>query len=124
MDFYYLEDGSAVGSYNGMPYNFHPQATPEQWMWFQEQLLEGHATQVPRPADPEPGPVDYSLIENQWRDIEMPIARNTVTAIQFGEEGITGTEQDWKEYWLALRKWTGSNPNFPDSTKRPVAPNA
>ena len=122
MEFYYLEDGSVVGSYNGMPYNFHPEATPEQWIWFQGQLLEGLATEVPKPADPEPGQVDYSLIENQWRDIEMPKAQQNVTAIEYGEEDIPGTAQQWQKYWLALRKWTDSNPDFPDSSKRPVAP--
>ncbi|MDP0919326.1 hypothetical protein Q6272_30200, partial [Klebsiella pneumoniae] len=25
-------------NYNGMPYNFHPKATPEQWSWFQAEL--------------------------------------------------------------------------------------
>lgn len=70
--------------------------------------------------------VDAKLapIENEWRDQQMPIARNNVTAIQFGDEGVPGTEQQWKDYWLALRKWTTDNPDFPDSTKRPVAPNA
>ncbi len=61
--------------------------------------------------------------ENAWRDEQMPIARNNVTALQFGETGIPGTEQQWKDYWLSLRKWTDTNPDFPDSTKRPVAPN-
>ena len=62
-------------------------------------------------------------IEDAWRDTEMPIARNNVTAIQFGDEDVPGTEQQWKDYWLALRKWTIDNPDFPDMSKRPVAPN-
>lgn len=119
MDFYYLEDGSVVSSYNGMPYNFHPEATPEQWIWFHEQLLGGRATEVPKPADPEPAPTDYSLIENLWRDSEMPKAQQNVTAIEYGEPGDA---QAWKAYWLALRKWTSENPDFPDATKRPQAP--
>lgn len=61
-------------------------------------------------------------VENAWREEQMPIARNNVTSIQFGEEGVPGTEQQWKDYWLALRKWTPGNPDFPDSSKRPVAP--
>lgn len=71
---------------------------------------------------------DHSLniklteVENLWRDTEMPRARETVVAIQFGDAGIVGSEQAWKDYWLSLRKWTGTNPDFPDSTKRPVAP--
>lgn len=61
-------------------------------------------------------------IENSWRDEQMPIAQNTVTALSYGEEGIPGTVADWQKYWLALRKWTAANPDFPDIAKRPVAP--
>lgn len=61
-------------------------------------------------------------IESQWRDQQMPIARNNVTAIQFGDKDVPGREQEWKDYWLALRKWTTDNPDFPDMTKRPIQP--
>jgi len=57
--------------------------------------------------------------ENQWRNEQMPIARNNVTAIEYGEPGDS---QAWKDYWLALRKWTADNPDFPDCSKRPAAP--
>lgn len=57
-----------------------------------------------------------------WRDSEMPKAQQNVTAIEYGEEDIPGTAQQWQKYWLALRKWTADNPDFPDSSKRPVAP--
>jgi len=60
--------------------------------------------------------------ENAWREVEMPIAQQNVTAIEYGEEDIPGTTQQWQRYWLALRKWTAENPDFPDSSKRPVAP--
>lgn len=63
-----------------------------------------------------------ALIENAWRENEMPKAQQYVTAIEYGEEGIPGTAQQWQKYWLALRKWTGTNPDFPDRSKRPVAP--
>ena len=58
-------------------------------------------------------------IETSWRDAQMPIAQQNVTAIEYGEPGDA---QAWKSYWLALRKWTADNPDFPDSSKRPVAP--
>lgn len=60
--------------------------------------------------------------ETAWRDEQMPAAQQNVTAIEYGEEGIPGTAQQWQKYWLALRKWTADNPDFPDSSKRPVAP--
>ncbi len=63
-----------------------------------------------------------SAVENSWREEQMPIAQQTVTAIDFGEEGILGSIEDWKLYWRALRKWTVDNPDFPDMSKRPVQP--
>lgn len=60
-----------------------------------------------------------AVIEDAWRDEQMPIAQNNVTALQFGETGIPGTEKQWKDYWLALRKWTETNPDFPNKDKRP-----
>ena len=65
---------------------------------------------------------ELSAIEDAWRDSEMPKAQQNVTAIEYGEEDIPGTAQQWQKYWLALRKWTADNPDFPDSSKRPVAP--
>jgi len=121
-EFYYLTDGSAVGNYNGMPYNFHPKATPEQWSWFQAELAAGNFQEVARPPDPAADPIDPAIVENSWRETQMPIAQQNVTAIEYGEEDITGTAQQWQKYWLALRKWTEINPDFPDSSKRPVAP--
>lgn len=64
----------------------------------------------------------WTPFENEWRESEMPKAQQNVTAIEYGEEGIPGTTAQWKSYWLALRKWTADNPDFPDSSKRPVAP--
>ena len=60
--------------------------------------------------------------ENQWRDEQMPKAKDTVTAIEYGEDGILGTAQQWQMYWRELRKWTDTNPDFPDIAKRPVQP--
>ncbi|WP_177331615.1 hypothetical protein [Pseudomonas sp. MIACH] len=63
-----------------------------------------------------------ALGETTWRDEQMPMAQQTVTALTYGEEGISGTVAEWQKYWLSLRKWTSENPDFPDSSKRPVAP--
>lgn len=65
---------------------------------------------------------ELSDIENVWREVEMPKAQQNVTAIEYGEEDVPGTAQQWQKYWLALRKWTDTNPDFPDSSRRPVAP--
>lgn len=60
--------------------------------------------------------------EAQWREQEMPAAEQNVTALTYGADDIPGSVVEWQKYWLALRKWTEANPDFPDSSKRPVAP--
>ncbi|CAI8793905.1 hypothetical protein EMIT0P12_20050 [Pseudomonas sp. IT-P12] len=52
MEFYYLPDGSAVGTYNGMPYNFHSEATPVEWDWLQREIEQGRAVQTTAPETP------------------------------------------------------------------------
>jgi len=69
-----------------------------------------------------PSREELAAIEIQWRDAEMPRAQQNVTAIEYGEVGILGTAQQWRMYWLELRKWNDSNPDFPNSDKRPVQP--
>lgn len=124
MEFYYLADGSVVGTYNGMPYNFHPVVTPEQWAWFQEQLSQGLLTEIPKPDDPEPDPIDPVYAENQWREEQMARIANQLLMIEDEDpDAEPGTKRQWMDYRIALRKWvTDGNPDFPDQEKRPVAP--
>ncbi|MCK1782861.1 hypothetical protein L9Z73_00320 [Pseudomonas sp. TNT11] len=69
-----------------------------------------------------PSKEELIATETQWRNSEMPKVQQTVTAIEYGEEGIQGTAQQWQLYWRELRKWTESNPDFPSASKRPVQP--
>jgi hypothetical protein len=85
-------------------------------------MVEMSEADIELHLNPPPDPQQVAESENEWRTEQMPIALNNVTAIEFGEEGIPGTAQEWKKFWLALRKWTDTNPDFPDSSKRPVAP--
>lgn len=63
------------------------------------------------------------LRENEWRDSEMPIARDNVTALDFGDVTISGSIAQWQAYWLALRNWKeGGNPEFPEQSERPIRP--
>lgn len=63
------------------------------------------------------------VAENDWRETEMLIARENVTAIEFGDDQIPSTAADWKAYWLALRAWKdGGNSEFPEQSSRPVRP--
>ena len=87
-----------------------------------EGMIELTTQELDLHLNPPPTRDELIAVESIWRDSEMPIAQQNVTAIQYGEEGIPGTAQQWQKYWLALRKWTADNPDFPDSGKRPVAP--
>lgn len=78
--------------------------------------------EVKEHINPPPTAEQLGAIEDQWRETEMPIAQQNVTAIEYGEGDIPGTTQEWQKYWLALRKWTNTNPSYPDSSKRPLAP--
>lgn len=86
------------------------------------QMVAMTEAEVEAHLNPPPSLQELAAFESAWRDAEMPAAQQNVTAIEYGEEGIPGTAQDWRKYWLALRKWSDTNPDFPDSSKRPVAP--
>lgn len=67
-------------------------------------------------------PGELRRVEDAWRAVEMPIARENVTSIEFGDDTVPGTAAQWKSYWLALRDWKEGNPKYPDLTKRPQCP--
>lgn len=110
---YYIDgNGNFLGGWEIDPpeYSIEVEYPPE---WYdQVWLFPGWA----------PSSMKAVAAENSWRDLEMPRAQQNVTAIEYGEEGIPGTAQQWQKYWLALRKWSETNPDFPNSSKRPVAP--
>lgn len=57
--------------------------------------------------------------ERAWRNTELFRADIELNKVQDGMG--TGTVGTWREYRCALRNWPESE-FFPDSTKRPVAP--
>lgn len=124
---YIRPDGTFVGNYDGEALPDAAAAQPYRV----DELIELPADLTPEHSDqiwhfPGWGPslfVEKSR-EVIWRSEEAPDARNKVIAFQMGASDLPGTEQEWKDYWLGLYKWTEGNPDFPDSTKRPVAPNA
>ena len=62
-------------------------------------------------------------VEDAWRSVEMPLAReNRIALAEMGDDSIPGTAKQWQDYWLALRDWKDSNPDFPDMSKRPIRP--
>lgn len=64
---------------------------------------------------------ENSFVERMWRDSELNRADIELNKVQDGMG--TGTVSAWREYRCSLRDWPES-PNFPDSTKRPIAPDA
>ena len=74
-----------------------------------ESVLNGVAAQVT--AEEERG----------WRDSELVRADIELLKVQDGVG--TGTVAAWRSYRIQLRDWPTS-PDFPDATKRPVAPDA
>lgn len=59
--------------------------------------------------------------ERAWRNAELSRADIELNKVQDGM-GV-GTVTAWRDYRCALRRWPESH-DFPDSTKRPVAPDA
>lgn len=81
-----------------------------------------HADQPWRFPGWGPSPSHTRKVEDEWRTAEMPIARENVTAIEFGDDSIPGKSADWKAYWLALRAWVVGADGYPDPTRRPIKP--
>lgn len=71
--------------------------------------------------DPVITPEQLAAIERVWRDGELDRADIELNKVQDGMG--TGTVSVWREYRCLLRNWP-ENEFFPDSTKRPAAPDA
>lgn len=78
--------------------------------------------EIDKHLNPPPTYEQLAYVESEWRATQMPIARENVIAIEFGDESIPGTAVDWKAYWLALRSWVDGAEGYPDSANRPVSP--
>ena len=87
-----------------------------------ETMVALTAEEIELHLNPPPTTAQLAEIESSWRATQMPIARENVTAIEFGDDSIPGTAADWKAYWLALRAWIDGADGYPDSTHRPVEP--
>nr|WP_315412914.1 hypothetical protein [uncultured Pseudomonas sp.] len=62
-------------------------------------------------------------IEDQWREEQMTRVVNQLLMLEDEDPNAKpGTARQWRDYRIELRKWTAENPDFPDSSKRPVAP--
>ncbi len=86
-----------------------------------EDWVEMTAEEIYAHEHPEPTPEQLAAIERAWRDDELDRADIELNKVQDGMG--TGTVSAWREYRCLLRNWP-ENEFFPDSTKRPVAPDA
>lgn len=61
--------------------------------------------------------------ESQWRETQMTRVANQLLMLEDEDPNAEpSTARQWRDYRIELRKWTAENPDFPDSSKRPVAP--
>lgn len=86
----------------------------EDWVEMTTEELDSHLNPIPTPEQ-------LAAIERVWRDGELGRADIELNLVQDGMG--TGTVSAWREYRCLLRNWPESE-FFPDSTKRPVAPDA
>lgn len=79
----------------------------------------------PTPEAPEQDPVDR---ESMWRYDRLLVIARQLQAIEEDEADETppdllpGTRRQWLKYRGQVSNWNDTNPDFPDSAKRPVAP--
>lgn len=64
---------------------------------------------------------DLALAERVWRGGELSRADVQIKKIE--DSDSDGSIVDWRKYRVSLRNWPEST-DFPDSSKRPVAPDA
>lgn len=62
-------------------------------------------------------------IEDAWREEQMLRVANQLLMLEDEDPGAEeGTDRQWRNYRIELRKWTDSHSDFPDTSKRPTAP--
>ena len=78
---------------------------------------------------PEPTWQEWQApIEAAWRASALAVIARQLEAIEEDEADETppdllpGTRKQWLKYRGQVSNWNDTNPDFPDSSKRPVAP--
>lgn len=81
--------------------------------------------------EPIPLPTENDLravSESAWRVAELPVVARQLEAIEEADADVPpvdllpGTRKQWLKYRGQVSNWTDTNPDFPDSAKRPVQP--
>lgn len=119
--FYVSATGAYMGSVSSAPDSPDTYDVPADWI----EVSSGpsYADQIWLFPGWGPSPSQLRAVESAWRESEMAIALQNVTAIQFEDpDALPGTEAQWKSYWIKLKSWVEGKGFFPDITKRPVRP--
>ncbi|PJK33050.1 hypothetical protein CWC48_26550 [Pseudomonas sp. S10E 269] len=116
--FYYISaDGRYLGAANGdNPYGGEAIYPPPEY-----------GDQIWLFSDSPPywseSPSRLTSIEDAWREEQMSRVSNQLLMMEDEDpDAEPGTPRQWRDYRIELRKWTETNPDFPNSSKRPVAP--
>lgn len=81
--------------------------------------------------EPIPLPTESDLqaiSESAWRIAELPVVARQLEAIEEADADVppvdllSGTRKQWLKYRGQVSNWNETNPDFPDSSKRPIAP--
>lgn len=102
--------------------------TPEQHAALLQGQSEGKVITTdengyPVLSDPIITQEDLEVSERIWRDAELNRSDIELNKVQDSDPKAKGSVSDWRTYRKELRAWP-ENENFPDSSKRPVAPDA
>lgn len=111
--YYVSESGAYLGATDGDPLSefevmVAPFSSDQTWMF---------------PGWSE-SPSWAKMREDQWREEQMSrIAKQLLMIEDENPKAEPGTARQWRQYRISVMDWVeGENPDFPDETKRPVAP--
>lgn len=73
--------------------------------------------------NPPPTVEELAFVESEWVSDQMARVANQLLMLEDDDPSAEpGTARQWRDYRIELRKWIPDNPDFPDQSKRPVAP--
>lgn len=113
--FHYVSaNGVYLGGWNGQPPECAIIVPPPEWA---DQFWNFDTSAWSE------SPSQLIAVENQWREEQMTRVANQLLMIEDEDpKAEPGTTRQWRDYRIALRAWVEGNADFPDQSKRPVAP--
>lgn len=93
------------------------------WVEASAEVVEGYSYIDSSFMAPSISKEQSELHERLWRNSELFRADIELNKVQDSDTNSVGSVTDWRLYRKSLRSWPES-PDFPDTTKRPAAPDA